>query len=157
MKFVQFKRYIGSDLAMTTTIETKIKEYEFKLPNKDNEDCYQLFPEELENDPLVLFHGTETSNLQSILKKGFLPANELDDIKTTLNSVSYAKNSNDCLMYVCSNKSHQSTKKCVIAVRFKNLNCVGIRNNNSDIYVDDVSIQPEIIGVCFIPIDYNWV
>ena len=124
-----------------------MKEYEF--PSPDQHKGYALFPEELENDPYVLFHGTAEKNLKSIINQGFKAF-------PPLASVSYAKQSSSCLGHVCSKRSSQhSENDVVIAVRFISLDLQGIVQNHSDIHVYKPEIQPEIIGYCVIPSSYN--
>jgi hypothetical protein len=60
------------------------KEYPF--PEDPSRNDYRLFPDELENDALVLFHGTAEKDLASILKDGFRPPGQLA-------STSFANNS----------------------------------------------------------------
>lgn len=124
-----------------------MKEYEFQWP--DQHKGYALFPEELEDDPCVLFHGTAEKNLPLIIKEGFKAFQPLD-------SVSYAKKSSASLGHVCSKRSVQhSENDVVIAVRFTSLNSQGIVENHSDIYVYKHEIQPEIIGFCIVPSSYS--
>jgi hypothetical protein len=61
---------------------TSIKEYPFNGANEEN--CYRLFPDEIENDEQVFFHGTAEGNLQSIIGDGFR-------IPDQLKSISFAK------------------------------------------------------------------
>jgi len=129
------------------------REFEFPWPNQDK--GYQLFPNELESDPLVFFHGTHQRNLESICKNGFLSASELENDKTRLTSVSYATDSSHCLGHVCNNRPTDNQDVYVVfAVRFETINHQRIRINESDIHVDDKAIKPEIIGYCVIPSNY---
>lgn len=86
-----------------------IKQYEFPWPNEDT--GYELFPSELENDPLIAFHGTAELNLEPIVKHGFR-------IQGGLESISFAKGSSFPLGHACDRRSNESPKGVVIAVRF---------------------------------------
>jgi hypothetical protein len=88
----------------------KPKEYPFPWPNEEK--GYALFPPELENEDLVLFHGTAKTNLEPIIKEGF---------KATkfLSSVSYAKNSTYSLTHIIGARHQWANGDAVIfAVRF---------------------------------------
>lgn len=123
-----------------------MREFDFPWPNKEK--GYQLFPLELENDPLVLFHGTLKKNLNPILKEGFKPC-------PTKTSVSYAKSSIFSLTHIFTNKQTLTEEYVVIAVRFDTIELQGIKNNLSDIHVYKLEIQPTIIGYCTVPINYE--
>ena len=123
-----------------------MREYDFPWPNEEK--GYQLFPLELENDPLVLFHGTLQKNLNPILKDGF----KAFPPKT---SVSYAKSSTYSLTHLFTNQRTLTEDAVVIAVRFETLEQQGIQNNLSDIHVNKHEIQPTIIGYCTVPINYE--
>lgn len=116
--------------------------YTFTKPNELNE--YQLFDDELENDPLTLFHTTPIENLKPILDAGFAAKKGLD-------SVSYAKKSSSCLAH---RGAPVNVDHAVLVVKFESTNVMGIRNNSSDIHVFDNKIQPIIMGYCIVPKDY---
>ncbi|MCG3776583.1 MAG: hypothetical protein JW395_3442 [Nitrospira sp.] len=130
---------------MVNNESAAVPEYDFPWPNEDK--SYALFPKELEDDPLVLFHGTAKKNFESILKDGF-------KAHPPLESVSYAKNSVYCLSHVCRNRSPEDDD-LVIAVRFETLDTQGIANNTQDIHVYEPEVQPTIIGYCTIPHDFE--
>jgi hypothetical protein len=118
-------------------VSEKPKEYSFQEPHEGNE--YRLFPDELETDDTVYFHGTPLSNLQSILMEGFKPG-------PVLPSVSYGYTSTTTLEYV----RNLPERGCVLAVRFAN------RPEKSDrgpsiMHVYDVVTQPEVIGYVIVP------
>lgn len=115
--------------------------YEFPCPNEEN--GYKIFPNILEDDPLVYFHGTSLKNLESIISGGFKSF-------PPLSSVSYAKQSNYSLSHWYS-KRGATEDGVVFAVRFETLAAPGIKENNLDIHVYDLKIQPDIIGYCIIP------
>ena len=121
---------------------------EFEFPWPDEEKGYQLFPLELENDPLVLFHGTFQRNLQPILEHGFKAFHPQT-------SVSYAKSSIYSLTHLFIKQQTLTEEAVVIAVRFETLEQQGIKNNHSDIHVYKHETQPTIIGYCTVPINYE--
>ena len=126
---------------------TGIQEYSFPWPDENK--GYALFPEELENHPLVLFHGTPKRNLSVIRREGFRATQKLQ-------SVSYAKNSISSLTHVIVRRDASPEREdyVVIAVRFKTLDTPEIRINLSDIHVDNPQLQPAIIGNCVVPKEY---
>ena len=123
-----------------------MQKFDFLWPNEEK--GYELFPLELENDPLVLFHGTLERNLHPILEYGFKAFPPLD-------SVSYAKSSIYSLTHIFNNQHVLTEVAVVIAVRFETLEQQGIKNNLSDIHVFKHEIQPKIIGYCTLPINYE--
>lgn len=126
------------------------KEYLFNKPSEANE--YRLFPDELENDDEIFFHGTAAENLASILKDGF----KISKILGTLPSLSFAKNSSLALRYACEKRTDASTKGCVIAVRFDQIDKSRIRVEPFGLHVYDFQEQPVIVGYCIIPEDYKF-
>lgn len=122
-----------------------VKRYDFPWPNDSK--GYEVFPVELENDPLVAFHGTAASNLESIAKHGF-------KIQGSIPSISFAKTSSLPLGYACSKRAPESPEGVVIAVRFQSLNppCVVAEVSCIHLYCQDK--QPEIIGYCIVPESY---
>ena len=93
-----------------------LEKYEFPWP--DESKGYKLFPEELENDPLVLFHGTSEKNLEPIANDGFKACLPLE-------SVSYAKSSISCLSHICRKRSHSTSDDVVVIAGTKN----GVRHD----------------------------
>lgn len=104
---------------------------------------YSLFSQELETDPLVLFHATPKRHLNSIAASGFRSAAALG--VGTLPSVSYAKRSSSCLAHVGNQVQEDYV---VFAVRFQTLQQQGVADNASDIHVYKPEIQPQILGYC---------
>jgi hypothetical protein len=49
----------------------KVLGLEYSFPWPDQNRGYNLFPEELEDDELIAFHGTAEANRQSIVNDGF--------------------------------------------------------------------------------------
>lgn len=123
---------------------------EFEFPWSSEAKGYQLFPGEMENDPLVLFHATPKRNLRSVLATGFKAF-------PPLSSVSYAKSSVYCLSHLFVHASVLGEEAVVIAVRFTSLQQDGIVVDTSDIHVYKPEIQPEILGYCTVPTTYKHV
>lgn len=119
-----------------------MKEYPFLNPCEKT--GYRMFPDELENDDDVFYHGTSEANRQPILEGGF-------KIIGKLPSVSFAKSKVLALDYACKKRSDTSPKGCVFAVRFE-------REENPAVVRDAVGIhlyredrQPDIVGYCVVP------
>lgn len=114
---------------------------------------YCVFPEDLESDGLVLFHGTHTTDWPKILSEGFKSAAQLKG--DGLESVSYAYDSSVALSHI--RKRYPSGEVIIIAVRFDVLETSpGMKVNTSNVHVFD-GRQPEIIGFCKIPADYAFI
>lgn len=113
-------------------------------------DAQALFEDNLERDPLVLFHVSPARNLQSILKNGFRSAAELG--VGTLTSVSYSKKSEAWSVLT---GYPTDDDYVVFAVRFQSLSEPGITVNVSDINVYRPDIQPEILGFLELPAGYR--
>ncbi|WP_018228012.1 hypothetical protein [Methyloversatilis universalis] len=123
-----------------------MQEFDFPWPNQEK--GYRLFPAELEDDELVLFHATPKQNLPAILKEGF-------KARPPLASVSYAKSSIYCLAHLFTGRQSLAEEAVVIAVRFESLAQQDIKENFSDIHVYNSDIQPAILGHCTIPVTYE--
>lgn len=133
--------------------------YDFPWPNAEK--GYSLFPSELENRENVLFHGTAAENYNSIITEGFKSAAELGSGTNTdfkLSSISYAKNSNQCLAHVCNLRDQgEGGDYIIFAVEFESIQVPGIRINPSDIHVDSPDIKPKIIAYCIVPSTYVFI
>lgn len=126
-----------------------IKKYDFPLPNKTDIYNFNLFPKDLEDDKLILFHGTSQKNFHSILDNGFKAVAPLE-------SVSYAFESRSCLSHVCGKRPQNNSENDVVfAVRFETLDDKKIVRNSSDIHVYSSTIRPKILGYCVVPFDYK--
>lgn len=121
-------------------------EHHFHGASDENE--YRVFPVELETDSLVFFHGTAEENLPSILASGFRSG--------SVPSVSFAKKSGLALRYACDARS-TSGRGVVIAVRFECLDDLRIVRESFGVHVYDATLQPRVVGYCFIPADYRFV
>lgn len=128
-----------------------MKEYDFIEPCEARNYC--LFDKELEENPNIVFHTTPIENFDSIKKRGFLSAKELDaDIEVQLKSVSYATKSSGCM-------THRGVTRdvdyVVFAVEFDNINDKRIVNNDDGVaYVYIKELQPTIKGYTIIPKEY---
>jgi hypothetical protein len=120
-----------------------LKIYEFTMPIEEN--GYRLFEEELENNPLILFHTTPIRNRESIIANGFMSG-------PSLQSVSYAYNSSCCLTH---RGQDVNDDHVVFVVEFESLDVFGITRNPSDIHVNLKDIQPTIKGYCVVPKEYK--
>ena len=133
-----------------------MQEFPFPWPNADK--GYSLFPKSLEDNPNVLFHGTSADNFDSIVNDGLKSAAELGggtNQDYRLNSISYAKNSSQCLGHVCNIRDNGNEGDYVVfAFEFDSIEVLGIRINPSDIHVDNPAIRPVAIGYCMVPSDY---
>ena len=130
-----------------------ITEFAFPGPNQMEALHYNVFPESLENDDLVLFHGTNAADWPSIQENGFQSSFQLKS--EGLTSVSYAYKSSAALSHI--RGRHKSVEVVIVAVKFDAVaDRPGLVVNVSDIYVRD-GTQPEILGFCKIPASYDFV
>jgi hypothetical protein len=121
------------------------KVYPFRGADENNE--YRVFPDELEDNPHIFFHGTAAGNLESILKDGFKASG-------TLSSVSFASNSGVPLRYACEARTPACPDGCVIAVCFDDLSRPGIKHESFGLYLYNLDEQPHVHGYCIIPAGY---
>jgi hypothetical protein len=104
-----------------------------------------VFPDDLEQDPEVFFHGTDRRFLESIVADGFrFPPPD------KARSVSFARNSSVPLGYA----SGLGADGVVIAVRFNASNRSVRREESFGLHIDAFDPQPEIVGFCVVPADY---
>ena len=122
-------------------------EYPFETPKEENQ--FNLFPAELEDDLLVLFHGTADGNRESIIENGF-------QIGGDLASISFARNSGLALKYACEKRNDKSPNGCILAVRFDNVDKPEIARESFGIHVFKFDPQPTIVGYCIIPAAYKF-
>lgn len=115
--------------------------------------AYRVFSPALEQDELVLFHGTYLDNLEAIIQDGF----RIPDAKgeTGLASVSFARWSNYAVEHVLNKRRNRPGDYCIIAVRYETLQRVGIKSNYSDIHDFTLDPAPKIIAYCIIPAAYE--
>ena len=121
-------------------------EYPFATPTEDHGFC--LFPSELEDDELTVFHGTALCNFDSILQNGFRP-------KPPLASVSFARRSSGALRWASNARGTNSPHGLVLAARLATLS--GVVVENSDVHVIRLCLMPTIVGFCVVPACYSYV
>ena len=124
-------------------------EYPF-LPDNLEASSYRLFPEDLEADDNVFFHGTSRAKAAQICSNGFRACG-------SLKSVSFARKSSLALMYACKGRGPESPDGCVLAVRYNSLEREGIRLELDILHDDTLNSQPEIIGYCIVPKSYQFI
>ena len=118
-------------------------EYTFGSPGEHN--GYQLFPDEMERDPEIFFHGTDRRFLQPIVDGGFhLPTPD------KAQSVSFARNSALALGYA----SGLGSNGVVIAVRFDADNRSARDEQAFGLHIYRFDPQPKITGYCIVPAAY---
>lgn len=125
-----------------------IKEYEFKSLGEENN--YQQFPDEIENNEHIFFHGTAEANFENIKNQGFQPKADGE-----LNSISFAKKSSLALGYACTARNDLSPKGVIIMVDISNIKQECIVEQNFGIHLSP-KFQPEIIGYCLVPENYKF-
>jgi RNA:NAD 2'-phosphotransferase (TPT1/KptA family) len=116
----------------------------FDFPSDIQERDYRVFPDTLEKDAEVLFHGTSRDAFEAISREGFSPSK-------VLKSVSFARDSALALSYACQDEGNG----VILVVRFCSQS--GVRQESSIVYLDDLKNQPEIIGYCIVPYTYRHV
>ncbi|MEY8802230.1 hypothetical protein AB9K35_18280 [Leisingera sp. XS_AS12] len=121
---------------------------EYPFPQKPKDVGYHVFPEELENDQSIFFHGTSMESFNGILREGFQPGPQLE-------SVSFSSVSSVALGYACDARTDASPAGCVIAVRYSNLNETWITRESFGIHDFRRDPQPEIVGFVTVPEDYR--
>ena len=121
-----------------------LKKWDLIPPTENNSYC--LFAQNLEENPLILFHITPKRHFEAIAISGFRSSAELG--LGGLNSVSYAKQSSCCLAHIGNEVREDYV---VFAVEFDTLQQQGIADNFSDIHVHKPDIQPDVLGYCEIP------
>lgn len=122
----------------------------FEWPGNDavKNNGYRVFPAELENDPLVAFHGTSEVLFRGIEQRnGFIPSPGLE-------SASFGRQSPTALEYACKKRGKGEPGYIVVA-RFASLNQKKVVFETSVIHLYDFENQPTIIGVCVVPPDYE--
>jgi len=128
-----------------------IQEYSF--PEKADLEIagYCVFPPLLENDQLVLFHGTLAENMDAILRDGFKSAATLG--VGNLTSVSFAYKSMAALTHL----ANKDGDRVILAVRYDTLDRPMIKKNPSDIHDYKLDPAPTVIGFCRLPSNYRHV
>lgn len=124
-----------------------ITEIPFAHPSEHN--GYSPFPDDFGLNQQLLFHGTSEERAQSIINNGFNPTEQLK-------SSSFTTHKGLALGYAC-DKRQNGFRGAVLAVSFKTLDTIGIRNEGEFVYLYDHNIQPVIVAVCYVPNSYKHV
>lgn len=135
-----------SEMSMTIT--------KHEMPEDLEATAYRLFPQALEDDPLVLFHATPLKNFAAIDADGFKIPNPDGRPGEGLASVSFAKRSSASLAHAVTKRQTCPGDYCVFVVRYEKLERTGIVVNTSDIHDYTLDPPPEIIGYCISPATY---
>jgi hypothetical protein len=131
-----------------TTTRRGDKPVEYPFQGASEQTHYRVFPDKLEDDELIAFHGTAETNLKPIIDGGF-------SFVGTLQSLSFARNSSLALKYACDARTGASPNGCILAVRFPSLEKVVAES--AVIHVYKLDLQPKIIGYCIIPASYRFI
>lgn len=117
--------------------------------NNFYDSAYSLFPEALESDATVVFHGTNWSAFNKIKHQGFKPP-----CTGNIKSTSFSFRSPLALGYACS-KRCRNNSGVVLVVQFED--DYGVSNEEKDVWYlyAHSENQPSIIGFCIIPDDYD--
>jgi hypothetical protein len=129
---------------MTIDLPTK---YEFPTEAME-ERAYCAFPEGLEKDEQIYFHGTAEGSLKEILANGFTP-------EPPLTSVSFTRKSSVALGYACSRRSSASPNGCIIAVRYDRVDLPGIVSEAFGIHDYRRNVSWDFVGYCVVPASYQ--
>lgn len=140
-------KFILSILKLLTHMKESDMPKAYSFPAFPENTSYRIFPDGLENDDRVFFHGTAECNLAPILENGFIVSNEL-------NSTSFSRDSSLALNYACRNRSELSPNGVVIAVRYGDLDKRFIAQEAFGVHVNSFSEPPEVIGYCVVPASY---
>lgn len=124
-----------------------IIEYQFQSVGEEND--YRQFPDEIETNDHIFFHGTAEVNFEIIKKQGFQPKAD-----GKLSSISFAKNSSLALGYACTARNDLSLKGIIIAVDISDIKEY-IVQEGFGIHLSP-KFQPKIIGYCLIPENYKF-
>ena len=126
-----------------------IKEYKFQALGVEN--SYRQFPNEIENNSYIFFHGTAEANFENINNKGFQPK-----ANGKLSSISFAKNSSIALGYACNARDKELENGIIIVVDVSNISLEKIKDFGKEAIYLHPKFQPKIIGYCIIPKSYQF-
>ncbi len=119
----------------------------YPFPANPEDHNYRLFPDELENNERIFFHGTNAFAAEQIIANGF-------KFGRILASVSFDKNSALALRYACEARNTSSPEGCVLAVQYEDVSYLEIGTTVVHDYKLDP--QPIVIGYCIVPASYNY-
>lgn len=125
-----------------------MKEYEFQKIDGDWD--YRVFPDDLEDDPNIFFHGTSASNFKSIVEEGFKTG-------PSLSSISFSRSSPLALKYACEGRKDADPEGCIFAVRYPELNVQRIVVDHSMLHDFRIVKDIEIVGYCIVPSTYHYI
>lgn len=126
-----------------------IKEYSFNAIGEEHK--YRQFPDELENDLKIYFHGTAQANFKNIKEQGFRYKEA-----GNLTSISFAKNSSLALRCACEARDKESPNGILIMVDISNISPERIGGLGEDVIHLALQFKPKIIGYCIIPHSYKF-
>ena len=122
----------------------------YDLPEGSLEDRhYRVFPEDIESDPLIVFHATPAANLDSIVENGLLPGNMAG---ANLETISYGEDSM-AAMIRWQNHPLKAQEWVVLALKFSNRD--ELYDANGTTHSNALRVQPEIAGVIVLPAGYR--
>lgn len=120
---------------------------EIVFPGADEDRGYRIYPQDLEEDPAVFFHGTSERNLDSIIQNGFW-------LGPKSGSTSFAHQSDLALRWAADARKQVGEAGCVIAVRITNPTANGIRKEGFGVDVWSLAAMPTPEAFCIIPSNY---
>lgn len=125
-----------------------VVEYQFPWP--DEQKGYALFPAELEDDPLVLFHGTSWPNAKSIMRERLFRRGP--DVE----SASFFEHSEFAMIYAL--RKRGDGDGCVLAASFESVAPPAVTKDGHIFHLWPKSrVQPRVIGYCIMPATYQHV
>jgi len=129
---------------------------EFPFPTDLEYRSFCVFPDELEQDDLVLFHGTPLKNFANIAENGFSLPSPNDD--NPLTGVSFARRSSSAFNHAMNKRKSHPGNYCIIAVRYLSMDFPHIVNDGTGL-VHDYKLDPlpQCVGVCVVPESYQFV
>lgn len=125
--------------------DNAVQEYPLPTDMHIRED-YRVFPSTLEDDPLVVFHGTAMSKFDAICAEGLKRGSEAG---ATLKSISYAKSSMSSLDHWI-RRREEGQDGVIIAFRFDSLDDLDVEVA----YIYDrkeLPSRPRVIGYVSVP------
>jgi hypothetical protein len=123
---------------------------EYPFPENPAASDYCVFKPCLEDDDLVFFHATLSTNRDAIIEEGFRIPDRTGE--NGLASVSFAKRSVTALVHAMTMREQQPGEYCIFAVRYGTV--TGLVVNNVDIHDYNHESDREIIGCCTVPASY---
>lgn len=119
----------------------------FPFTTPTEEEDFRIFPSDIEDDELVVYHGTAKSNVASILATGFRRNPEAE-------SVSFAQKSFFALNYAAGKRTADSPEGAILACRLRALGEPGVVVAGGLVHVYFDHLIPPIVGICIVPATY---